>query len=355
MNAPVRGIALREASRNLIAHRLTTVVLAALSAVIGSAVVVTTTLDVSSIVAAHEKQLSRGVNLLNLSAEGTGLVATECSSLQSIGGVLASGAILRITSGNPISTPSSQIGIAEVSSGFLEAMFPSLSSAVVVVAGHSLGESQGLVAGSNFVYRDEAGVERAVRIDAIAPDVERADGYGWTLFLARVPRGAVDSCLVAAAPGSGDRISEVLPSFFTSRVQVTPLVFSSELERDPEAELHARPTQLGWLVGGVFLVALTLLLAWTRRREFSIYRLSGFDRRHTGAIAGIEALIAVAIPAQYGAGLAAMAMLRSETEVVWRAVAADDARFVLILCLAAMLAALVAAAGSTLGRLRSAP
>lgn len=354
MSGPHRGTALREVGRNLIAHRFITLALVTLSAVVGAGVVFITTIDVSSIIAAQDKQLARGVNLLNVSTVDSDLLATECSSLQSIGGITASGAVLGTAPGNPITTPSSQIAIDEVTPGFLQAMFPSLPSAVAVVAGHSLASSQGLTPGSTFVYRDSAGVGHAVRIDAIAPDVERADGLGWTLFRTKAPSGTVDSCLVAAAPGLRDRISAVIPSFFTSRVQIAPLVFSNQLERDPEAELRARTSQLGWVVGGAFLMVLVLLLSWTRRREFSIYRLSGFDRRHTGMIAGIEALATVVVPGQYGAALAAIALLSDQSFVVWRAAAADDARFVVILSLACVLVAALAGRGSTLARLRGA-
>jgi hypothetical protein len=354
LNAPPRGITLRESTRNLVAHRFTSIVLVALSAVVGATIIVTTTADISSIIATQDKQLARGVNLLNVSTNDSDMLATECASLQSIGGVTASGAVLNTASGNSKTTPTSQFTVDEVTPGFLHAMFPSLSPADVVVAGHSLASAQGLTPGSDLIYRDAAGVQRVAHVDAVAPDVARADGLGLTLFRAQAPIGTVDNCLVAAVPGMRDRISAVVPSFFTIPVQVAPLVHANELEIDPEGELHVRISQLGWAVGGAFLSALVLLLMWSRRREFSIYRLSGFNRLHTGTIAGVEALLVIVIPGQYGAVVAAIAELQGKSAVVWRAVAADDARFILVLCFASALTGLMAARGSTLARLRGA-
>lgn len=355
MNAIPRGITLRESTRNMVAHRFITLTLAVLSAAVGATIVIGTTIDVSSIIASQDEQLARGVNLLNVSANDSDMLATECASLQSIGGVTASGAVLNTSTGSSITTPSSQFTVDEVSPGFLRAMFPSLSITANVVVGHSLAVSQGLTPGSDLLYRDGNGVQHVVRIDAVAPDVERADGLGLTLFRAEAPLGTIDGCLVAAVPGMRDRVSSVVPSFFASPVQVAPLVYANELELDPEAELHARISELGWIFGGAFLSALVLLLVWTRRREFSLYRLAGFDRRRTGTIAGLEALFAVAVPSQYGAILAGIVELHGQSSVLWRAAVADDARFVLFLVLASLLTALVAARGSTLARLRGAP
>jgi hypothetical protein len=340
-----------EALRNLASSRLRSVGLAAVALVIGAAVALLTTIDVTRIATTATEQERAGAFSFQVVAPGGGRPdAKRCHEMNSIDGVLAAGGVMSTTVAKLDVQPDSDVRILTVTPGFIASVWSDLPSPrkYSAIAGSAFTQL-GWNIGSTVAYTTSAGTEEAVTIDTIAatPSMLRLERV---LVTTAPPTGTVEGCLVTASPKAAAAVGKLLQGWFGDGTSVQDVLIRSSLMSDPQQQLGARISQFGWLAGA-FVIAAVLLGGWTSRRaEFALYRLLGFKERAILSMLIVDTLALAILPAQLGALIAIGA--RQLHPLVAAALTIDWLRIDLLVLLLPILGILSIPRRSLLGKLK---
>lgn len=343
----------RETLLNIISSPVRTTITVIFSAAVGAVVVLATAGNVDDIVQAHEAQQLRGLSTLSLTAlDGEPISASACDSINAVSLVNSAGGVLSVKRIEVVNGEV-PITIRYVTPGYLAVAYPQEAvRGLDSVAGHDLVDEIGVISGT--LIRDASNLNpvEPIVVDAAASQRARFDGINRDVLLSQAPVGDVSECLVDVADGQADRVTTVLPTFFTTQVVVRPFLPPDQVDRNPALELEHRWSSSVWVGGGLGIVLFVLFAWWSRRNETALYRLVGFDRRSIAAIVGLETVLVALVPAQL-ASFCVLALLPVEGgAVTLAALTADTSRLLLFLLLGPPIAIALSLAGSTVDRLK---
>ena len=348
---PTASAAVREVLLNVTSNAARTLITICLSAAAGACVILATASNVDDIVLAHDAQQLRGLSTLSItSLDGRPISASACDAISSVGSVVASGGGIW-TKDITVANGATPIKVRYVTPGYLAIAYPEQSMrAVTSVAGKDLVEEIGVTPGATL--RASTPNDGEFPIDAVANNPSRVSGINRDLLMAVAPLGNVSECLVEASDGQAERVSSLVPSFFSTQVVVRAFLQSGDIDRNPAQELAYRWSRIVWIAVAGAMIALTAPAWAARRQEAALYRLLGFDRRSLGAVVALETLVTTVAPAQI-ASVWVLAIIKvSGGHVTLTALAADSSRSMLALSLCPVVAVAIALTGSTVNRLK---
>jgi hypothetical protein len=340
----------REAALNAASSPVRTSLIAALSALIGGAVVLSTAGNVNDVVQAHRAQELRGLSTLSVTAaDDEPLSAAGCDSLTSIEVVNSAGGEISTARVQPANSPIT-VTVRHVSPGYLAVAFPGEDTkGLESIAGRDLREELGLVPGGLLAEGSESAPP--ITIHEVASTPARIDGTNRDVLVAAPPTGTVTECLVDVANGQSETVASVIPSHFSSAVVVRHFLASDSVDRDPASELRHRWSGLVWLAGGLGIVLFNSYAWWSRRHETALYRLLGFRPESVATVVALEMFLVSLVPSQISVAWA-LAIAPMDSGVVTSAVIADISRFALLLSIAPVVAVGISMTGSTVDRLK---
>lgn len=314
---------------------------AAVSFALGATAIGFTLTEVNRIAESFDRQQLAGVETYSVTAfDGVGLSAALCDATRTFSGVETAGGLLGTRHVAAAQTPDSRIAVRSVTPGYFKVVFPAEPALwrSSIVAAAQLAKSLGLRPGSLLLIRSLEGGEsrdEAIRVDAVATVDGRLSGMNLDMFVAVAPVGIVPECLVVTRPGQGPTLTRALHGWFPDReVRIQPIVARSQLEVDPEFDLHNRWSQWSWALAGSLLTLLAGALWWSRRSELALYRLLGFDTTSTLVMILFETTVLIIAPAQLGVAVAIAVLGSGSADLALTAALYDALRFLSLLVLA---------------------
>lgn len=346
-----RRVVVDEALRNLRAAPVRLLLTAVLAMALGTAAAACSALDVAAVERAWRDQRAAGSSTWEIRAPWTdGLSASRCDALRTVAGVRTAGGMLGTATWLPQTAPDTRVPGRVVTPGFPALVWPEDPGVPgrAVVAGESIAGELGWAAGTLTSLTEAVStVDGAtspgslLRIDAVGTGTTRFEGMDRALLVTSAPSGSVDTCYVEAVPGAAAGVAEVLADWFEPDEGAIPVPFWSPgpLDRDPEAELRTRPSRWVPLAAGLVLAGCTGVTWWARRTDVAVYRMLGMSRWQVLRMVSVEVVLSVLVPCQVGvAGLVVVLASSGVSGSVARAVLLDDARLLLVLAVAPLVA-----------------
>ncbi|QGH68452.1 hypothetical protein [Pseudactinotalea sp. HY158] len=233
----------------------------------------------------------------------------RCEQLNAVTGVASAGAVLDGRNIMIGTEPASRYSIERVTPGYLHVVFPDLEfhGEPGLVAGPLVAERFGLVRGGDIAVREATGLPRVLPVSAVAHPSARADGQARRLFEVMPATGVAAGCLVSPEHGATAQVQALLTDWWPAPARaITFPVEDTGSGRTPQQELGSSWAHLGWLAT-VPVLAIFLVLAWSRRSEIALYRLHRLTRAQALLMHAVTVLFVVLLPWQAGTavGLAA--------------------------------------------------
>ncbi len=265
-----------EAVRNLRASLPRTVTLGVIAGGLAFAVVAAEAASIADMASFRRRLVDEGGNVV-IAGSDFGIPAALCEAVGDQEHVIEAGSSTSGTAIYPNVSPGRLFGLAGATAGAVRIWAPGTSIADLVGPGWVLGseaaESLGSGAGS-FI-----GIDGGVgEVMMVLPDSRRLVWNSGSIMHLMAPEGDFDSCWIEYDDSAG-RIGPDLARYALGdapgEVRAARLVKLDEFSRDVSAEFRARPTARLWLAVGLGLFLILVLLTWTRRSEFALYRALG--------------------------------------------------------------------------------
>ncbi|GAA1230145.1 hypothetical protein JOF42_000356 [Microbacterium phyllosphaerae] len=306
-----------EAVRNLWSNAFFTGVIALSGVFVGFAVPAVTLWEVSSIRTDAESEVRAGANVLRVTGEdGALLPAGRCEALNSVPGILAAGGLAVRTTVFPAARPSDVVTLIVGTPTLGQVLWPSLSSQLAtssVVVGSATAETYGLTSGSTFGYEVRGDMTPLTAVvDRSGAPSTREPQLDTSVLIATAPTGRVRECLVEALPGARTVVEGMLRGWFgaTDGTTVSPFYLPVTSSASPDERLTVRTTQYVPAIAALVLVT-GMVAAWfSRRAEYSLYRMLGLNRRGSLLMHTVEMTVAVMVPVSVGM-VAAMVVMEA--------------------------------------------
>lgn len=304
-----------EAVRNLWANAFFTGIIALAAVVVGFAVPAVTLWEVASIRTDAESEVRAGVNVLRVTGEdGALLPAGRCEALNSVPGILAAGGLAVRSTVFPAARPSDVVTLISGTPTLGQVLWPSHAPQTTtssVVVGSTTAETYGLTSGSTFGYEVRGDpTPLAAVVDRSGVASTRDPQLDTSVLIATAPTGRVRECLVEALPGARTAVEGMLNGWFdaTDGTVVSPFYLPVTSSASPDERLAARTTQYVPAIAALVLVS-GMVSAWfSRRAEYSLYRMLGLNRRGSLLMQTVEMTVAVIVPLCAGLVTAMLAM-----------------------------------------------
>lgn len=311
----------REAIRNLAFSGISTAlfIFGAVAVIVGVSV-----FEIATVQGLRETESAMwrsGDHVMWWSAEG-GIDSKSCEEAEAHESVLASGALNR--SGDVVLTnvsPDVSQQIISVTPGVLEieahlrsgTLSPRIETGLL--ASPEAATVLGLVAGERVhlshstrtsITTGSLGFLATVDIFFVNPSLRGP------LIEVVTPTRPMSVCILLAQPGHFKEAKVLAPVLVRTHYshpdspQLSQLRGLDEFTQDPLSDFHARPSRLGWLLGGTGLAGAWMLLAVSKTRERGLYRAFGMSWFEVTLVDVVELLLVfvVALSSSVGVSLA---------------------------------------------------
>ena len=271
-----------EALGNLKANPFTTLVVVLAALLAGVGVPTATLLDVQAIRQDEQAEISAGSNVIRITGENrVSLSAARCEELNTQDGVLAAGGLASRSTVSPVARPNDRVTVLSGTATLAKVLWPggeAVPPAATVVVGSASARVLGLGPQSffSFTVRPDP-TALSVPVDRVAQPSTRDEKLDASVFVARPPTGDVIECLVEAKPGVRTQVESIAAGWFaeSGSTVVSPFYLTVTAGANPEERLSARLTQHLPVLAAV-VVGAAMLTAWfSRRAEYSLYRMLG--------------------------------------------------------------------------------
>lgn len=294
--------------RNLRSHPLRSILVAAISVLLGCAVVLITLVNGDQIRQQWEAQVNAGRFIEVVRSESLdGFPSSYCEDLARIDGVEAAGGITGRRTVHLAELPGLDREVVTVTPGMLRVAWPGAALPESgYLAGPGLAVDLGLVPGATLT-QSESGV--VFPIASTPAEKSRVDGInGVLLDLQPAGTSRMRECLVSYAPGAQEEVQGLLdvatPELYPSLHE--PFLQRNDLVQDPEQQLRERPSAWMPAIAAVLLIMLVGVLWWGARQDLAIYRSFGVRPRQIAVAYAAEVWVTAVVPIAIGA-LAALA------------------------------------------------
>lgn len=303
--SPSRGsmdVAFSEAWENVLSAGRRSVMLIALSSLLGSMAAAATITSVDAEFQRWNEDQERGASVFVVSAADSSsrLETKRCDALQGIPGIQAAGAIMTISREPVRSHAGIHVYEQYVTPGMIEVMFNSVQPEGAVGA---VGSDAARLLGINDTARvSTAGGDSHVA----ALGTARLPEWDTSISIIAPPKGAAPECYVASEAASTPEVELLLNGWFESG---TPPLVGRLFKPEPDSNLDAIVGYIPWIAA--IIAPLTMVLTmiglwWMRRAEFALYVACGFGNRLLLSMRALEAGLLALVP--YILGIAATAV-----------------------------------------------
>ncbi|GEC75528.1 hypothetical protein [Microbacterium maritypicum] len=307
-----------EAARNLRSNWVQSLVVAFLSMLAGSAVVLGGAAELASVAAQQQTLRDNGTEIWVVKSSDPFSVAA-CNELQGVDGIADAGAAVNRWQATLEGLPGIVLSVVDATPGYVRIMWGTGSnngrndSGVRSVSGVSIGSAIAERTGSrpgaplvlSPVSESEAlrgiGERTRVRIGAVLPSTSRLANGNQLLVLEVAPAGMTSECLVQPHLGSWSSVERYLTSQFGSQASITALSLDDSQSPSPQERMHARTTAWTPALVGLMLLVVVCVLQLGRRTEWALYRVAGADRLSLLQMLVVETAATVWMP--YAAGV----------------------------------------------------
>lgn len=249
--------------------------------VLGVAFLMTLALTVSELASADRIQAfmqateEAGANVIVATNEKQ-LSAAKCAALESHPNVVAAMALARGPVIKPANAPGIRFQSGVVTTGarrFFNASIDGRPRKGLLV-GSAAAAELGL-AESMYFSSPTTGV---VNVAGVVNTSHRNAAIDRWILVVTAPTGQTDQCWVEFTQAAFPYGFDILANTFKDsgdQLIIRPLLRFDEFARNPQEELDSRPQAQGWVPVGLVLVGLAWLVAWFRRSEIALYRVTG--------------------------------------------------------------------------------
>lgn len=266
-----------DAVRNVICSPMRSVLLAATTAGLIGALVLTELSTTDDLLAVQSRFVDSGGNVVVAFSE-EGLDSGRCAAIAYMSGTVETAAVTR---GSPVEVgqaPGTLFNSGSITTGALTLFTlkptPRVSDVIdrwVIgsAAAAELGLSEGMWLTVNSGEHRQVGA--VIDTEVRNPQIDR-----WILRIGPAA-GTASQCWVEFAPGARTGRKEMVETMFadSSDILVTPWIRPDKFSRDPVTELATRPQTNAWLIAGLLLAGIGWLGTWFRRSHVGLYRAVG--------------------------------------------------------------------------------
>ena len=223
------------------------------------------------------------------SREAKEFEASICENLNQISSVITAGSILETASVTFPQDPTYTRTLFTATPGFISYAWPD--------APHRSSSAIGNEIATDFGIATESQLPTG-QVQYIAERDSRIAGINDSLVIGTQPSGKVRQCFIEAEPSAAKELAQAIPTYFPSETKILlrDALTRTTLNTNPEQLLNDRASQHAWGFFATILAVLTMIMAWVKRGESSLYRLLGMKSGQLIFMSCIETLLLVIVP-----------------------------------------------------------
>lgn len=244
----------------------------------------------------YETRESAGGNFVRVVTKSeSGISATRCDAASTISGVSRSGAVLSSGRTTVDGFPFSFVSVHVVTPGIVSLAFPEARTNVItdLNTADRFGVSE-----SSGIRLSRDGTNELVTISEVSATSSRMSELNGSILIPRAPTTEfVAECYIEASYGNRAEVATVLLSWFgeSSEVIAVPYDKMALEPRDTFRQQIAGFELWAPSAGAVLFVAFQVFGTWNRRRDFALYRTSGFTGLRLTTVFATEAALVILV------------------------------------------------------------